>query len=83
MSTALAVCHGTFGRVTVYRLDRPMRTHAHREGHLTFLLSGSPAIVTIAAVPQLVDQTFGVAINPWQPQSFQPCSDQPSVFLVA
>ena len=47
MSTALAVCHGSFGRVTVYRLDKPMRTHAHREGHLTFLLSGQPAIVTI------------------------------------
>ena len=37
MSTALAVCHGSFGRVTVYRLDKPMRTHAHREGHLTFI----------------------------------------------
>jgi AraC-like DNA-binding protein len=84
MSTALAVCHGSFGRVTVYRLDRPMRTHAHREGHLTFLLSGSPAIVTIAEVPHLVDQTAGVAINPWQPHSFHLCAaDQPSVFLVA
>ena len=84
MSTALAVCHGSFGRVTVYRLDKPMRTHAHREGHLTFLLSGPPAIVTIDDVPHLVDQTAGVAINPWQPHSFQPCSgDQPSVYLVA
>ena len=84
MSTALAVCHGTFGRVTVYRLDKPMRTHAHREGHLTFLLSGPPAIVTISDIPYLVDQTAGVAINPWQPHSFHPCSkDQPSVFLVA
>jgi AraC-like DNA-binding protein len=84
MSTALAVCHGSFGRVTVYRLDKPMRTHAHREGHLTFLLSGQPAVVTIDDVPHLVDQTSGVAINPWQPHSFQPCaSDQPSVFLVA
>jgi len=84
MSTALAVCHGSFGRVTVYRLDKPMRTHAHREGHLTFLLSGPPAIVTIADVPHLVDQAAGVAINPWQPHSFQPCcEDKPSVFLVA
>ena len=84
MSTALAVCHGSFGRVTVYRLDKPMRMHAHREGHLTFLLSGPPAIITIEDVPHLVDQTAGVAINPWQPHSFQPCSgDQPSVFLVA
>ena len=84
MSTALAVCHGSFGRVTVYRLDKPMRTHAHREGHLTFLLSGPPAIVTIDEIPHLVDQGAGVAINPWQPHSFQPTSaDQPSVYLVA
>jgi len=84
MSTALAVCHGSFGRMTVYRLDRPMRTHAHREGHLTFLLSGSPAIVTIAGVPHLVDEAGGVAINPWQPHSFHPFSGgQPGVFLVA
>jgi len=84
VSTALAVCHGSFGRVTVYRLDKPMRTHAHREGHLTFLLSGPPAIITIENVPHLVDQTAGVAINPWQPHSFQPCSgDEASVFLVA
>jgi AraC-like DNA-binding protein len=84
VSTALAVCHGSFGRVTVYRLDKPMRTHAHREGHLTFLLSGPPAIVTVSDVPHLVDQSAGVAINPWQPHSFHPCSaDHPSVFLVA
>ncbi len=84
MSTALAVCHGAFGRVTVYQLDKPMRTHAHREGHLTFLLSGPPAIVAISGVPHLVNQTAGVAINPWQPHSFQPCSGaEPAVFLVA
>jgi AraC-like DNA-binding protein len=84
MSTALAVCHGAFGRVTVYQLDRPMRTHAHREGHLTFHLGGPPAIVTISDIPHLVGETAGVAINPWQPHSFQPCAGtKPSVFLVA
>ncbi len=84
MSTALAVCHGSFGRVTVYQLDRPMRTHAHREGHLTFHLGGPPAIVTIDDVPHRVDQTAGVAINPWQPHSFHPFRGHVlSVFLVA
>jgi hypothetical protein len=63
MSTALAVCHGSFGRVTVYRLDKPMRTHAHREGHLTFHLGAPPAIVTISNVAHLVDETAGLAIN--------------------
>jgi AraC-like DNA-binding protein len=84
MSTALAVCHGAFGRVSVYQLDRPMRTHAHREGHLTYLLNGPPAVVTIGDVPYLVDQAAGVAINPWQPHSFQPSpGGQSAVFLVA
>lgn len=84
MSTALAVCHGVFGRMSVYQLDRPMRTHAHREGHLTYLLNGPPAVVTICDVPHVVDLTAGVAINPWQPHSFQPCpGGQSSVFLVA
>jgi len=70
--------------MTVYQLDRQMRTHAHREGHLIFLLSGPTAIVTVAEVPHLLDQAAGIAINPWQPHSFQPCSaDQPSVVLVA
>jgi AraC-like DNA-binding protein len=51
---------------------------------LTFLLSGPPAVITIDDVPHLVDQTAGVAINPWQPHCFQPCSgDQASIFLVA
>jgi AraC-like DNA-binding protein len=84
MSTALAVCHGAFGRVSVYRLDRPMRTHAHREGHLTYLLNGPPGVVAIDGVPYLVDQGAGVAINPWQPHSFQPSpGEQSAVFLVA
>jgi len=84
MSTALAVCHGAFGRVTVYQLDRPMRMHAHREGHLIFHLSGPPAVVTISGIPHIVDRAAGAAINPWQPHSFQPCAGRvPSVFLVA
>lgn len=84
MSTALAVCHGAFGRVTVYQLDRPMRTHAHREGHLIFYLAGPPAIVTISGARHLVDQNAGVAINPWQPHDFRPCREGvPSVILVA
>jgi len=61
-----------------------MRTHAHREGHLMYLLNGPPAVVTICDVPHVVDLTAGVAINPWQPHSFQPCpGGQSSVFLVA
>jgi hypothetical protein len=63
MSTALAVRHGSFGRLTVHRLDKPMRTLAHREGHLTFRVADPPAVVKISNVPHLVNKTAGVAIN--------------------
>jgi hypothetical protein len=63
MSTALAVRHGSFGRLTVHRLDKPMRILAHREGHLTFRVADLPAIVKISNVPHLVNKTAGVAIN--------------------
>ena len=43
MSRALSVYHGRFGRATLYELNRPMTTHAHREGHLIFHLGGAPA----------------------------------------
>ena len=40
MSRALSVYHGHFGRATLYELNRPMTTHAHREGHLIFYVGG-------------------------------------------
>ena len=45
MSRALSVYHGRFGRATLYELNRPMTTHAHREGHLTFYVGGGEACV--------------------------------------
>jgi AraC-like DNA-binding protein len=84
VSTALAVCHGAFGRITVYRLNRSMRTHAHREGHLIFHLGGAPATLSVSGTFQQVNESWGMAINPWQPHSFNPCpNSDPSIFLVA
>jgi hypothetical protein len=63
MSTALAVRHGSFGGLRVHRVDKPMRTLAHRGGYLTFRVGGPPAIVKISNVPHLVNKTASVAIN--------------------
>ena len=72
MSTALAVFHGSFGRATLYKLNRAMAIHAHREGHLTFHVEGVPGIVTLSDAPVVVDQGHAVAVNPWQGHSFEP-----------
>lgn len=72
MSTALAVRHGRFGRAALYKLNRAFLTHAHREGHLTFWVQGPAARITIAAEPVSLDPWTALAINPWQPHSFEP-----------
>jgi len=83
MSTALAVYHGRFGRASLYRLNKPMATHAHREGHLIFYLGGLSSSVTVSDRPLELTSRFGVAVNPWQPHNFVPGDPQNgSVFLV-
>ena len=39
MARAISVHHGSFERATLYELDKPLITHAHREGHLIFYLA--------------------------------------------
>lgn len=83
MSTALAVHHGAFGRVALYKLDRSMALHAHREGHLIFHVEGPFASVRIddALVP--LSPSHAAAISPWQLHNYQ-CDEpgRPSVSLV-
>lgn len=72
MSRAVAVCHGPFGRVSIYDLDRPLVLHAHREAHLIFHLEGARGRVTVNGRPVRVDPFMGVAVNPWEPHNFEP-----------
>jgi len=83
MSRALAVFHGRFGRATVYQLNRPFNTHAHREGHLIFHVGGMPASIIVSGKRWHLTAGSVVAVNPWEPHSFAPsdCSNG-GMFLV-
>ncbi|MCF3936225.1 AraC family transcriptional regulator [Acuticoccus sp. M5D2P5] len=72
MSTALAVVHGRFGRASLYRLSKPLAPHAHREGHLIFLIDGRPATVGVEGKDYTLDRDHAVAVSPWQPHEFRP-----------
>lgn len=82
MSSALAVHHGPFGRVTLYNLNRSMTLHAHREGHLIFHVQGPPASIRIDDKVYQLAAGQGVAISPWQPHNYI-CDDpsEPSLYL--
>lgn len=72
MARAISVHHGSFGRATLYELDKPLITHAHREGHLIFYLGGRKGRVRICDIDLILDETQGVAISPWEPHNFDP-----------
>ncbi|MBY8975952.1 helix-turn-helix domain-containing protein [Rhodobacteraceae bacterium NNCM2] len=70
MARALSVHHGSFGRAKLYELDKPLITHAHREGHLIFYLGGATATVRVGDEDIPLDQNGAVAVSPWEPHSF-------------
>lgn len=83
MSEAVAVHHGAFGRAALYELDRPFVTHAHREGHLIFYVSGSPADVRVGDTTVKIDDSMAAAVAPWEPHSFEKVGgDGPCLCLV-
>lgn len=72
MSRALAVFHGLFGRASVYQLNRPFNTHAHREGHLIFQVGGTPAWIRVNEDDHMLGEEAVVAVNPWELHNFAP-----------
>lgn len=70
MSEAISVHHGEFGRAALYKLNKPIVTHAHREGHLIFYLSGAEAKANVSGSWICVDTVTGVAVSPWEQHSF-------------
>jgi AraC-like DNA-binding protein len=72
MSRAIAVCHGSFGRASIYDLDcGRLVMHAHREAHLIFHIGRTPSRVIVNGSPVVLGNHSGVAVNPWEPHAFQ------------
>lgn len=83
MSEAVAVCHGAFGRVGLYKLDRVMVTHVHRESHLVFYLEGGNGRAIVSERSHDLTRKVGVAVNPMEPHHFEPAENsEPCYCLV-
>ncbi|MEY8120474.1 helix-turn-helix domain-containing protein [Falsihalocynthiibacter sp. BN13B15] len=71
MSQAIAVSHGEFGRAALYRLNKTIITHAHREGHLIYYLEGSKADIRVRDEIFEASATHAIAVSPWEPHNFE------------
>jgi AraC-like DNA-binding protein len=76
MSRAIAIYHGSFGRAGLYQLNRPILTHAHREGHLVFHVGGRPGRVGVGDTWCNCSDLLAAGVSPWQPHSFMPPGDE-------
>ncbi len=76
MSQAIAVSHGEFGRAALYRLDKTIITHAHREGHLIFYVDGPDASCVCAGEKCQVSDGHAAAVSPWEPHSYHTKEDE-------
>jgi AraC-like DNA-binding protein len=83
MSSIISAFHGSFGRAFLYSLDREVVTHAHREGHLLFNISGPDAEMVVGDETLRLTPETAVAISPWQPHTYRPFNlDVPTITLV-
>ena len=49
-----------------------MAMHAHREGHLTLHVQGTPCTMTVSDRKCPISPGHAVAVNPWEPHNFVP-----------
>lgn len=81
MSHAIAVSHGEFGRAALYKLNKPIITHAHREGHLIFYIDGTPNTVTVSDEEHPNNPEFATAVSPWAPHSYNQVENGETICL--
>jgi AraC-like DNA-binding protein len=51
-------------------MDRPMVRHTHRESHLVFHVAGPAEWLSTPNGAHPLSPEFGVAVNPWEPHSY-------------
>ena len=83
MSSALRIAIGTFGRVALLDMDRPLVKHAHAQCHVLLKVEGADTEFDVGGrcVP-LTDES-AVLINAWEHHSYVHRAGQPPTIILA
>jgi AraC-like DNA-binding protein len=83
MSTALRIAHGTFGRVALLDMDRPLVRHAHPHCHVLLKVEGADASFVVGdGIAPLTDRT-AVLVNGWEPHAYVHDANRPKTVILA
>ncbi|OWJ59420.1 helix-turn-helix transcriptional regulator [Inquilinus limosus] len=83
MSTALRIAHGSFGRVALLDMDRPLVRHAHPHCHVLLKVEGADTRFMVGdVIVPLTDRT-AVLVNGWEPHAYVHDPDRPRTLILA
>ncbi|RFC62268.1 AraC family transcriptional regulator [Fulvimarina endophytica] len=83
MSNALRLAKGTFGRVALLDMDRPLVRHAHPHCHVLLKVEGVDTQFSVGdRVVPLSDES-AVLINAWEPHAYAHKEGQPATIILA
>src|SRR5918999_1724122 len=70
MSQPLSEAGGSFGRVSLVDIDRPVAAHAHPQCHALFKVGGADSMFEVDGRHYPLADSVGVLVNAWQPHSY-------------
>lgn len=70
MSTAIRILQGSFGRVALLDMDKPLVTHAHHHCHILIKASGADTYFTVRDAMQPLTDRSAVLVNAWEPHAY-------------
>ena len=70
MSRPISEAAGSFGRVSLVDIDRPVASHAHPQCHALFKVGGADSVFEVDGRRYPLADGAGVLVNAWQPHSY-------------
>jgi len=70
MSQPLSEAGGSFGRVSLIDVDRPVTAHAHPQCHALFKVGGADSVFEVDGRRYPLAEGVAVLVNAWQPHSY-------------
>lgn len=70
MSSAFKIWQGSFGRVALLDMDKPLVPHAHHHCHVLLKASGADTFFNVRNRLQPLTDDSAVLVNAWEPHSY-------------
>lgn len=83
MSSALRIAIGSFGRVALLDMDRPLVKHAHAQCHALLKVEGADTEFNVGGRRVALTDESVVLINAWEHHSYVHRRDQPPTIILA